>query len=49
MLNYAYLNTLIFLADICLVPIAILMIIRFVEIVFNFIFSVIDVLLGNKR
>lgn len=49
MINYAYLNTLIFLADVCLVPISILMIVLLVELVFNFLFSVLDLLLGKKN
>lgn len=49
MLNYDYLNALIFLADVCLVPISILMIVLLVELVFNFLFSVLDILLGKKN
>lgn len=48
MINYTYLNALIFLADVCLVPISILMIVLLVELVASFIFSVIDFFLGNK-
>lgn len=49
MINYDYLNLLIFLADVCLVPISILMIVLLVELVFNFLFSVLDILLGKKN
>lgn len=48
MINYAYLNVLILLADVCLVPISILMVVLLVELVLNFIFSILDFFLGNK-
>lgn len=49
MINYTYLNVLILLADVCLVPIAILMILLLVQMITSFIFSILDFILGVKH